>query len=175
MAQPKAPAGAKNIPPSERINASVKQLAGFTVDLKNAAEELCANIAPLEAALQRFDLGISAWYEITGNQHQDGSYWSRNIGYTCVGKKWGIALKKVEGHEAADRDDEEVWLFKDAPRWMQIESVTKIPDLFDVLIKRTEDTIHNLHAKSKQAKELADALNIALAEIAKSSGGGEEW
>jgi hypothetical protein len=167
MAQPKAPSvGAKKIvPPSERITSAVKQLAIFSADVKSAADELCENIAPLDAALAQFDLGVSAWYEIAGNQREDGSCWSREIGYAKVGKKWGICLKKAEGHVAAEYGNEEVWLFKDAPRWMQIESVTKIPDLFETLIKRADDTVKKLKAKSRQAEELADALNTALKEI----------
>ena len=168
MAHTKAPTSGANkpVPPSEKIGTAVKQLAVCAVDIKSAADELSANIVPLDAALAKFDLGVSAWFQITGSEHQDGSYWSRQIGYTKFGKEWGIVLKKVEGHQCIDEDNEEMWFFKDAPRWMQVESVTKIPDLFDALIKRTDDTIKNLKAKSLQAKEIADALNTALAEIA---------
>ncbi|MBZ5729233.1 MAG: hypothetical protein LAP87_30200 [Acidobacteriia bacterium] len=143
------PAGEKTtIGPSERLASSAKHLAVTAIDMKSAGDELCDNIVPLDRALAKFDLGVSGWFAIAGNQHEDGSYWSREIGYARVGKKWGIALKKVEGRAGDEYDDEEVWLFKDAPRWMQIESVTKIPDLFDTLIKRAEDTISKLKRKS---------------------------
>jgi len=52
-------------------------------------------------------------------------------------------------------------LFGEAPRWMQIESVGKIPDLFDELIKRTESTIRMLKAKAIEAKNLAAAISAA--------------
>ncbi len=61
--------------------------------------------------------------------------------------------------------DEEVWLFSDAPRWMQIESVGKIPDLFDELIKRTEDTIKKIRAKTIEAGDLATAINEAISAL----------
>jgi hypothetical protein len=48
---------------------------------------------------------------------------------------------------------------------MQIESAAKIPDLFNTLIKRADETIKNLKAKSQQTRELTDALQTALAEI----------
>jgi len=48
---------------------------------------------------------------------------------------------------------------------MQIDSVSKIPDLFDELIKRTDETVKKLQPKSLQAKELSEALNAAIAEL----------
>jgi len=156
-------------PAPERVAEATKYLAGKSVEIKAAVKELVDMISPLDAALAKFDLGVSAWFEISGNENY-GRYWTREIGYAQVGNEWGIALKRTEGHYQAPEEDqfEEIWLFKDAPRWMQIEGVTKIPDLFETLIKRVEDTITKLKAKSVKAKELADALNAALAEIAAS-------
>ncbi|SRR5260221_8451211 len=156
----------KLVPPSERITSAVKQLAVSSAGVKSAADELCANIAPFEAALAKFDLGVSAWHQIAGHQDSDdGVWWSRDIGYVNIGRRWCIALRKANGVRYADVYEEEVWSFSEAPRWMQIEAVAKIPDLFEVLLKRTEETIKNLKAKSVQAIELTDALNAALAEI----------
>jgi len=163
---PRAGTNKDDSPAPQRIATAGKQLAGISIDAKAAVDELCANIAPLEAALEKFNLGVSAWFTITGSERDDGSYWSREIGYAQIGKKWGIALKRVEGHHAADYDNEEIWLFKDAPKWLQIEGVTKIPDLFEALLTRAQDTIEKLKAKSQKAKELTEALNAALAEVA---------
>jgi hypothetical protein len=148
-----------------RIASATKHLSSLSADIKTASNELCASLGPLENALAKFDLGVSAWFKITGNSRDDGSYWSREIGYAQIGKKWGIALKKTEGHEAAEYDEVENWLFKDAPMWMQIEAIPKIPDLLEALSKRVEETIVKLKDKAVQAKELTDALEAALAEV----------
>jgi hypothetical protein len=89
-------------------------------------------------------------------------YWHRDLGYTQFGKVWGIALREVEGHYEAEREDVNLWPFKDAPQWMQIESIGKIPDLFDELIQRTEETTQKLRNKTLEARALADALSRAV-------------
>jgi hypothetical protein len=71
----------------------------------------------------------------------------------------------VREHDAIEHDEIETWIFKDAPRWMQIESVGKIPDLFDALIKRTQETAEKLRAKTVEARQLARALSDAVAEL----------
>lgn len=45
---------------------------------------------------------------------------------------------------------------------MQIESVSKIPDLFDELIKRTDDTLKKIRSKTIEARDLATAINEAI-------------
>src|ERR1035441_5238419 len=157
----------KTVPsPAERIVNSFRQLNVSSVNLHSAADELCDNLAPVNAALRQINLGVSAWHRIAGNEDENGWYWRRDVGYVQVGRKWGIALRRAEGNHGQGEHEEEIWLFPDAPRWMQIESVGKIPDLFDELITRTEDTIKKIKAKSIEAKHLAEALSAAAAEVA---------
>jgi len=166
MALKRSPAnGDKAVPPTERIVNSSKQLSNRAPEISSAAEELRNSIAPLGAFLRKLDLGVSAWHEFAGHEDEDGHFWGRDIGYTQVGKRWGIALRRRTGHNHFDHYEEEVWLFEEAPRWMQIESVNKIPELFEELIKRTDDTIKKLHAKASEAKDLAAALEAAVAEV----------
>src|SRR5713226_3010988 len=157
----------EKIPAADRITSSFKQLAVASKDLNVAANELGKTISLLEDALKPLNLGVSAWVQIAGHEDDDGgSYWTRDIGYARVGHKWGIALRKTWGHNGYDQHDEEVWLFNDAPRWMCIESIGKLPELFDDLIERTQDTTKKLKARTDQTKELVAAINTAAAEIA---------
>ncbi len=159
------PGGQKKGPlPAERIVSSFKQLAVFSTDLNSAVDELCDNISPLDRALSKLNLGVSAWYQIAGHEDDDMTFWSRDIGYSKIGKDWHIAIRKTSGHEP-DVYHEEVWPFDEAPRWMQIESVGKIPDLFDELIKRTEDTIKKIRAKTIEARDLATAISGAISAL----------
>jgi len=163
MAQNRIPlAGQEKTPPTERIAASFKQLAASSKELNAAGEDLTEVMSTVDAALSTVSPPVAAWHKIAGFEGEDGSYWHRDIGYAKVKNIWGIALRTVEGHECLDRDQIEEWLFRDAPRWMQIESVSKIPDLFDELIKRTKDTTIKLRAKTLEAKRLAAALAEAL-------------
>jgi hypothetical protein len=155
----------KKIPPGERIASSFKKLAASSTDLNAAAAELGQSIEKLDRALGRLNLCVSAWHKIAGAEDRNGPYWSRDIGYARVGKHWGIALRSVSGDEFLGDRDEEVWLFNDAPPWMRVESAGRIPDLFDELIKRAEDTTSKMKARSAEANELAKAVTAARFEL----------
>ncbi len=161
----------KTVPPKERVASSFKQLAAVSTDLNSAADELSETISKLDEALEGLKLGVSAWHQVAGNEDpQDGSYWSRDIGYARVRNKWGIAIRKTWGNHFYGDYDEEEWLFADAPRWMCIESIGELPDLFEDLIKRTEETTGKIRAKTNEAKELAAAITAAASEIRPKAG-----
>jgi hypothetical protein len=155
-------------PPSERIASSFKQLTISSNDRRLASDELCKAIEKLDIALNKAAPGVSAWHKIAGREDEDRNFWSRDIGYCNVGNNWGIALRKTSGNHNVGIYEEQVWLFKDAPPWMCTESVGKIPDLFDELIKRTDDTTKKLRARATEAEELAKGVVAATDE-------GEGW
>jgi hypothetical protein len=154
------------VPPKDRLTSSFKKLAISSTHLQAASDELGKTVSVLDAALSNLNLGVSAWYQIAANEDQSGNYWSRDIGYAKVNKTWGIALRRTWGNENYDDHNEEVWLFEDAPRFMCIESVGKLPHLLEELIERTEETTKKIIAKTAEAKELAEALSIVTTEAA---------
>jgi hypothetical protein len=151
--------------PKERIASSFKQLAAASTDLNDAAKELGRSIGSLEAALRSLNLGVSAWYAIAGDEDDNGSYWSRDIGYTRISDQWRIALRTANGNHPLDHYSEQVWAFNDAPRWMCVESVGKLPDLFDRLISQSVDTTEKIKARSIEAEELAAAVRATRKEV----------
>jgi hypothetical protein len=159
MPQPK-------VPPTERINSSFKKLTSIAPELHSAAKELSKTVKALSEALEPLNLGVSAWHTVAGNEDENGYYWSRSIGYTQVRNEWGIALKQASGSKDDNEHDEQVWEFSKAPRWMVIESISKLPELFDTLIERVTDTTEKLKARTEQAKELVAAVKAAAAELA---------
>lgn len=155
----------EKIPPGERIASSFKRLASSSTDLNTAADELSNTVSKLESALRELNLGISAWHRIAGSEDRDGTYWSRDIGYTGFGKEWHIALRKVSGDNFLDDHKEEIWRFAEAPRWMCVESISKLPDLLDELIKRTDETARKLKNRNLEATELTKAVVRARIEL----------
>lgn len=150
--------------PKERIASSFKQLAAVSADLNDAAKELGRSVGSLEAALRSLNLGVSAWYAIAGDEDNDGSYWSRDIGYTRIGDQWRIALRTANGNYQVGHYSEQVWAFNDAPRWMCVESVGKLPDVFDRLISQSMDTTEKIKARTVEAEELAAAVRVIRKE-----------
>src|SRR5437867_2390533 len=91
---------ASQIPPAERVQTSYKQLSAAAANLNSVSDELNKVVGVVDTGLKKLNLGISAWVEVSGNDRigPDGcEWWSRDIGYTKVGDKWGIALRTAEG------------------------------------------------------------------------------
>lgn len=147
--------------PSERVQSSYKQLSIAASNLNAASDELGKAISTLDSALQKFNLGVSAWIHLSGGKNDETfDWWSRDLGYTKVGSKWGIALKDSSGNAVPPEEElVEVWLFNQAPRWMRAEAVGKIPDLLEALVKQTEDTTKKIKEKTTQVQEFAEAMS----------------
>lgn len=159
-------------PLAERIPALVPKLHTAAKDVQKATNDLGQALAPIETILKALNLGVATWTTIAGHDDNDGSYWSREVGYTKLKSMWGLAIKTTTGHNHADIHNEEVWPFREAPRWIQVDAVGKLPDLLEALITRTEETTKTLRSKAKQAEEIA-ALLTATAQAPDSEGNGE--
>ena len=128
-------------------------------------------VSALDQALKGLGLGISGWVRVSGGDDpQNGYHWSRDIGYAKIVNKWGIALRETSGDYSQPEDETETWLFADAPRWLRIESVGKIPDLLEHLVKQADSTTQRLKKKTVETKALADVIN----EIAAQTGAAAE-
>jgi hypothetical protein len=150
---------------SEKIQNTYKQLSLAATELNAASDGLADAIYMLDDTLKRLNLGVSAWVTVSGNDEEDGSWWSRDIGYTRIGDKWGIALKESSGHYAnPDCDSAEKWLFNNAPRWMRIESVGKMPDLLEAMVKQAQDATKKIKTKTDDALALVQIMTKSVEE-----------
>lgn len=152
------------IPPSERIGPSLKRLVTATSDQKAAATELGKSIAVLDDALRKINAHTSAWHTIASSKSGQSTR-TRDVGWTRVKGQWCIAIRQTHNDEAAHKYDEDVWRFIDAPAWIVNESVSKLPDLFDTLIRRTQEITEKFRARRLEAEKLAGAVTKALAEV----------
>jgi hypothetical protein len=146
---------------SERVTNSVQRLAAVATDLNKASDELSRAISSIDLVLQGLNLGVPTWVQIKGYEDQyDGvEYWRRELGYARVGKKWGVALRTREGnYNWPDQEACEEWLFNEAPRWLRIEGVEKIPELLEALISSAESTTQKIKGKTKEAKNFASTI-----------------
>ncbi len=168
---PKEPA---QVSASERVQNSYKQLSAAATELNSASDGLKEAMSVLDAALKRLNLGVAAWVQISGGDDEDGDWWARNIGYAKIGKEWTIALSTGEGnYQEPDRDQGEEWAFNDAPRWMRLEAIAKVPELLEALIKRATETTEKLKKRTEQVLELGVAMSTALDEVKGEQKGGK--
>jgi hypothetical protein len=142
-----------------RISASYKQLTVAATELNSVSDELGKFVTALDSALRRLNLGIATWLRLESREDGSGNYTKRDLGYAKVGNKWGIALRMMSGnHNALEDSNVEEWLFNDAPRALRIESVEKLPDLFESLVKEADAATKQIKTKTHHAQQLATAL-----------------
>jgi len=149
----------------ERVGSAFPLLVIAATELNSASDQLTATISELDAALQKLNLGVAAWVPFAEGGDETGWYWSRSLGYARVGTTWGIALREVDGdYNNPDRESSDSWLFNNAPRWMRVDAIGKIPDLLEALIKQANATTAKLKKKNEQAKELTTVIRAMTAE-----------
>jgi hypothetical protein len=150
-----------------RISASYKQLTAAATELNAVSDELGKFVTALDVALRKLNLGIATWLRLESREDGSGNYIKRDLGYAKVGSKWGIALRTMSGnHNALEESNVEEWLFNDAPRALRIESVEKLPDLFESLVKEADAATKQIKTKTHHAQALATALNEQANESA---------
>jgi hypothetical protein len=152
------------VPPAERAVTAFRQLAVASSDSDTAAKDLGASLSTVESLLRRIGVRVSAWHQIAGHEDPNGPYWTRDLGWAKIKDSWCIAIRKTWGHEHADQHEEEIWPFSEAPRWMAIEGASKLPDLFETLVKRTQESTEKLKARKREADEVALALENVVQE-----------
>jgi hypothetical protein len=149
----------------ERTKSSFTQLVLETKELSSELKELSDKLSTVEESLRRIGLNVSAWHQITGGHDDDSGYsWSRDIGYTRIRDQWRIALRE-RSRESDDRPEDDIRLFSDAPPWMCLEAASKIPDLLEELIDRTQETRKNIRTKNIEVGELASVIESMASEM----------
>jgi hypothetical protein len=152
-------------PASERVVDAFRKLAASSKNLNQAVDEWKCYIAALNAALKKIDVGVPAWHVIAQNQEDNLDWWTREIGYTKIKDEWCIALRRMWGNLShPDGDNEEIWRFEDAPRWVMVEAGGKIADLLETLVKRTDETTAKVNKRATETAEFATALAAEFGE-----------
>lgn len=152
----------RHVPPSERISASLlHSLADSAARLNSRSDELGKAVRPIDAALKKLNLGVTAWYPYRGSNEPDpgGDYSCQRIGYAKVGGKWGLALSTSSGNVNAEVDYYEEWLFNDAPRSMRLEALDYVPELLEHLVMEANRVAEDLQRKAETARDLAETIS----------------
>ena len=151
----------------ERVDKLFSSLAATAANLNNTSKELSEVIANIEGALQRLNLGVTAWTVMT----QGGSaltssgsqFESEELGYGRTGRKsWGLMLKKggmdLQSPVSEEYDE---WPFNDAPRELRIRAVQHIPDLLEALERASREMAEKLSVSIAGTAAVAQALALA--------------
>jgi len=153
-------------PKVEKIQSNFQKLSAVASSLNSASDELTKVVAVLDETIRNLNIGLTVWINFTCRVEQPPEYDNDQIGYCKLNGKWGIALQRVWGDYQSDYyQSDGPWLFNDAPRDMRLKSVDKIPDLIEALGKEAFETTRNVHEKTQQVRELANAIQqVVVAE-----------
>ena len=150
---------------SERVNELLPSLAATAANLNDASKKLSELIERIDDALQRLNLGVSAWVTVQCGDDVDDSAvysWSEQLGYNRIGRKWGLTLRRIEGYEGTlESIEEEKWPFNDAPRSLRIMAVPKIPELIKKLDREAQEMVEQVSASINSAAPLVEAIEIS--------------
>jgi len=161
------PSARPDVPPlvdsSTRITAAFEKLSASAKTINDVSGELAKPIAALEQALQRLDFGVACWTTITSGGNDSWDYWSHDVGYTSNRQGWFLAIRSVRGDERDPENEiQDIWPFNEAPRWLRIKAVDKLPDLIEALVEATNATAKRLGEKIGPAQEIAAAVNALI-------------
>jgi len=144
-----------------RVKNAFPKLTEAAANINSASDELSKPIQEIESTLKALNLGVTVWHEMEGgrNQHDEIYWWSRDIGYTKVSGKWGIALRSASGDSGHPDDDSvDIWLFNDAPRHMRVLGTKHLADLIEAMVEAAHEMAKKIRTGSAEAEEIAATL-----------------
>jgi hypothetical protein len=144
---------------SERAEIFFSKLKSIASDLNQISDEMNEPVARINEALKGLNLGITAWVTIIRKTSESEEFFEdHELGYAKIGGKWGIALRITSGEFGGPVDKEE-WLFGDAPRWLRIEGVAKLPELLEQVGEYATENLKKVRSGVAVAKQLADRIS----------------
>ena len=146
----------------KRVSTAFEKLVASAAELNAVSDELAEPVSSIEAALQRLNLGVSAWIlfksihdDIEDRYEYRGSSY---LGYAKVSQQWGLAIRYEATIDGAPHEEEE-WRYSDAPRAYRLEALEKLPELLDKLVETSGKTAAKLRKTITVTKQVAETMS----------------
>ena len=132
--------------PMKRVTELLPSLAATAANLNNASKELTEVIERLNGALQRLNLGVTAWVELKDYSESDDSIsWSQELGYSRIGREWRLTLRNTKHDHSLDEFEVlDAWPFNEAPRELRVRAIGKIPQLLKKLDQVANEIVEEI-------------------------------
>lgn len=142
-----------------RVSAAFGKLVESSPELNAVSDELAKPIHAIDAALQKLNLGVSAWVHFAEQRCDDGEILSsRSIGYAKVSGTWGIAIR-WDGTDTNGNPTSEEWRFNDAPRSYRLHASHKLPELLEELAETASKTAEQLKSRVAETQQIAATIS----------------
>lgn len=154
------PSDSADAPVVERVAGIYVELAATAKEVNEASDELRKVVDVLETALERLNLGVETWVQVSVAEFPDSTFEQHLLGYVKLGKQWKLALKASEGPLGDENYiTSTTSAFNDAPRFDRVRAVEKFPDLFEQLVKQGRETAAKIKHSTTLARDFADAIH----------------
>jgi methyl-accepting chemotaxis protein len=137
----------------ERLQTSAKHFQPVTSALSRSVQQV-------EQILAVLNLRVACWTEISESVLNGGhTTYSEYVGYIEHGNRWQIVLSTDKrGYDDPEPYDEKIWSFNEAPQYLRIKAVDKLPALIDSLAATVDKTAERMAKKLDAAQEIATAI-----------------
>ena len=151
-----------DIPTDEEVEAAhsnaakLQALANAAQNLNELSDRLNAQVAEIEGAINKLNLGVRASVEAEVVSIDESASRCVFFEYEKVAGKWGFVINQY-----IDVDPEntyEQWAFKDAPRDLRLKVVERIPLLLDELVTKSISLASDITDKITVAKGLISSF-----------------
>jgi hypothetical protein len=156
-------------PDPSKIQANLQELTTTADVLNDLSERLTKQVAEIEAAVNKLNLGITASVEVESWADERALQWETwRLAYGKDGGKWGFLLQHLSGtRNFPEADSYEQWAFQDLSRERRLRAVEKIPMLMEALVARSKKVASELSGKLSYAQSLATSFSQPNAEAAR--------
>jgi methyl-accepting chemotaxis protein len=153
--------------PTINVQSSLARLTSLSQVLNDTSNQLSANIAEIEQALNQLNWGVSAWVhddpvkmEESSATGPDGKprtvHTLEELGYASHEGKWGFVI--ASGTEESWPDDVSIRFLREAPLETKLLAMERISKLLDLVAEGLNKISQEATQKAAEAKEIASAL-----------------
>jgi hypothetical protein len=154
----------------DKIQFHFQRLSSAALSLNKSSDELSKTVGLLDAALGKLNVGLTVWISFA-ERHDDSEYSSDQLGYAKINSKWGLGIRTISGNDNfPDEEEDGPWLFAEAPRELRLRAVNHLGKLIEKLGERALETNDKIKVRTKEALELAVAINGVAIEQKKGDG-----
>ena len=143
----------KRVRMATQSGSALQRLSTLASTLNRTSDDLSKQLAEIETALSRLNLGVTARVRLSTREVDSGINLIEEIGYAKVDGKWGLTWLTYYDHDPEGSWSEK--LLREAPRDVRLLAVEVLPQLLDELALQGENLA------SKTGERVADAKKIA--------------
>lgn len=152
----------------DKVKKSIEQFPAAASSLNTATTQLGQSIGQLDAILKRFSIGIPTWVLFNGSADTVPGYYHEDLGYAKIAGRWGIAVRTVSGDVRSEEGDRvEQWLLPDAPRFLGVQAIEKIPELLDAILENAAEMSKKMVEKANEVDFLASGISSVIDQLSK--------